>query len=256
MVSPQNFTSKEDKLFFDKLADWVHIVQKNWTERFSFFLDQRQQAAAEYYLSKAGFSPYAFYGGYGEAQRKVLGLFLEYSEPEENSFPVQAVTLRFKKEYQLRHQDILGSLMALEIKRELVGDILVDEGIAVVFCLPPANHLIMNELEKVGRVGVQKEEGRPQQLPQGVKLLPITGTVSSMRLDCVIAFLANISREKSAALIKSGAVSVNFFENKEVEQPLKEKDILSVRGYGRYEVTQIGGATKKGRLHLTCSKYV
>ena len=85
MVSPQNFTSKEDKLFFDKLADWIHIVQKNWTERFSFFLDQRQQAAAEYYLSKAGFSPYAFYGGYGEAQRKVLGLFLEYSEPEENS---------------------------------------------------------------------------------------------------------------------------------------------------------------------------
>lgn len=256
MFSLQGFTSKEDKIFFDKLEDWARIVQKNWTERFSFFLDERQQAAADYYLKRMGFRPYAFYGGYAQAQRKLLGLFPEYSEPEEGLFPLQAVTFHFRPEDQPRHQDILGSLMALEIKRELIGDILIGEKLAVVFCLPPAHHIIMNELQKIGRVGIQKTDGCPQQLPPAVKLMPISGTVSSMRLDCIVAFVTNLSREKSAALVKSGAVHVNFFENKEVEQVLKEKDILSIRGYGRYTVTEIGGCTKKGRLHLVCSKYI
>ena len=67
----------------------------------------------------------------------------------------------------LSHRDILGSLMALGIKRETVGDILIEEGRAVVFVCGDVKEYILNQVEKIGRVGVDMTEGCSFPLPEG-----------------------------------------------------------------------------------------
>lgn len=76
--------------------------------------------------------------------------------PPEDIFPVGAVTFSFRKSDTLTHRDILGALMSLEIKRELLGDILTAEGYAVVFVHENAIELV-SSVDKIGRVGVTAE---------------------------------------------------------------------------------------------------
>ena len=66
----------------------------------------------------------------------------------------------------------------------------------------------------------------------------------------------DLSREKAAALIRSDRVEINHFTAASVSQELKEGDILSVRGSGRYILSGIDGLTKKGRIHINLRKYI
>ncbi len=246
----------EEKLFYDRLSDLVHRVERDWTACFTFFLDERQQALAARHLHYSGFHQFSMYGGFEQAGRKVLGLFPEYMEPIPEEFPLKAVTLRYRSEDKPRHQSVLGTLMGLNIKRELIGDILIGEEETVIFLLEPAHTLVLNELTKIGRAGVKVEKGMPDILPEPYTLKPIGGTVSSLRLDCLVAFFTNLSREKASQLIRSGQVSVNFFEVDEISHPVAEGDIFSIRGYGRFVLSHVGGLSQKGRLHLLGHQYV
>ena len=247
---------REEKLFNDRLSDLIKSVQRDWTARFTFFFDERQQALAKRFLQYSGFHDFMFYGGFDKAGRKLMGLFPEYMEPDSTEFPVRAVTLRYRAADKPRHQDVLGTLMGLNIKRELIGDILIGDDNAVIFLLDPAHSLVMNELHKIGRAGVRAEDGIPAELPDPYQLKPIGGTVSSLRLDCLVAFFTNLSREKASQLIRSGQVSLNFFEVDEISHPVSEGDIFSIRGYGRFVLSHVGGLSQKGRLHLLGHQYM
>ncbi len=61
---------------------------------------------------------------------------------------------------------------------------------------------------------------------------------------------------EDAALIEGGQVNLNFFEQTKISKEVAQGDILSIRGYGRFVLVQIGDKSKKGRLHLTVGQYV
>ena len=63
-----------------------------------------------------------------------------------------------------------------------------------------------------------------------------TLTVSSLRLDTVIASIFNISRQKSASLIQSGKVKVNWSEKDQVSLELQELDLISIRGLWKSQI--------------------
>ena len=54
----------------------------------------------------------------------------------------------------LSHRDYLGALMNLGIERYLIGDILVDEKCAYIFCLPHIMDLLKEQLCQIGRAHV------------------------------------------------------------------------------------------------------
>ena len=58
-----------------------------------------------------------------------------------------------------------------------------------------------------------------------------------------------------AELIEAGAVSLNYKECTKTDTAVKEGDILSVRGYGKAEITSLGGVSKKGRLFVRAEIY-
>lgn len=247
--------SEEDRRLLDHGADLCRIAERTYLPRFTQFLDERQQELVRSVLGDFPEVTGRFWGGWDQASRAMLGVFPPYEEAGEEAFPLCPITLTFRREDTVGHRDILGALMGLLIKRESIGDILTGEGFAVLFVTSAVAPVVLSELNKAGRVGLQVQEGLPLGLPQTGGFEEIRGTVSSLRLDSLVALLTRESRERAASLIRSGLVSLQYQPCTQVSHPFGEGDKVSVRGYGKYLVDAVGGVSKKGRIHLQCKKF-
>ena len=101
------------------------MVRRGAWRSFTAFLDMRQ-----YTMLKAGLreGEYRFFGGYAEAQRGILCIHPMDAEPEDSEYPITCLTYTFPEQFTLTHRDVLGSLMAQQVQRDTVGDILVSPG--------------------------------------------------------------------------------------------------------------------------------
>ena len=245
--------SDEERFLAAHISDLQRLSAKSGVPRFSAFLNEREAVVA----ARAVKGEPEFFGGYDGAARTICGFFEDtYAEemPHEEMFPVRAVTFSFRRCDKPAHRDFLGAMLALGIKRELLGDILVAEDYAVVFCHETAEDMIYH-VDKVGRVGVNAEKGVTKPLPE-VKTKKIDASVSSLRLDCIVSAAVNVSRERSAALIKAGQVNADFLPCLNVSAELSEGTVISVRGSGRYRLSGISGETRRGRLRVVIEKFI
>jgi len=80
-------------------------------------------------------------------------------------------------------------------------------------------------------------------------------TVSSLRLDAVCSTGFRMARGKAAALIESGRVQLNWRECTKPDRTVSEGDTVSARGFGKFELTEVGALTKKGRIPITVQCY-
>jgi len=103
---------------------------------------------------------------------------------------------------------------------------------------------------------VKISDSRPFELTEAQKYQDISGTVASLRLDCIVSLAANVSREKAAELIRTDRVDVNHLTADSGSRELREGDVLSVRGCGRFILSGIGGETKKRRIHIILKKFI
>ncbi len=158
----------------------------------------------------------------------------------------------------LTHRDYLGSVLGLGLERDVVGDILViDPHSAYLICKGEIVPFLLESLTHVGNDPV-KVKVLPPRTPLAVekKTQPIRDTVASPRLDCVVAALCNLSREKAQNVIKSGLAEVNYEVAESCDLHLTAPCVLSVRGVGKFSVLAFDGETRKGRLRLVAEKYV
>lgn len=244
-------SSDDEKLFFSKLDDGIRLCEKRRRAYFFSFLSEREQMIAKRRLDSAGFHNYKFSGGYDGAERKMLGLFYD----EEDEFPLCAVGLTFRKSDKLTHRDFLGALMSLGIERETVGDILVEDGRCVIFVREEIKDYICSQLFKVGNAGVKITNAETGSLPQGRGFEEITVTVPSLRIDAVVAAITGLSREKVKSLFLSGAVFRNYEECRNFSRQAAEKDIITIRGKGKYIIGAEVGETRKHRIKLIIIHY-
>ncbi|MBQ8194513.1 MAG: RNA-binding protein [Oscillospiraceae bacterium] len=245
--------NEEERYLSAHIADLQRLSIKSGVPRFSQFLNEREAVVADNAVKG---SP-CFFGGYDGAARVVCG-FIEdtYASelPPSDIFPIIPLTFTYRERDKLTHRDFLGALLSLEIKRELVGDILTADGYAVVFVHETAAELV-SALDKIGKVGVRCERGITKPLPEQ-QTKRIDATVSSLRLDCIVSAAVNISRERSASLVKSGMVNADFSPCLNVSAEMKENTVISVRGHGRFRLSEISGETRKGRIRIVIEKYI
>lgn len=243
----------ETDLLCARIADTAEICERTNKPKFFGFLSAEQAVLAEKILQNRNISHH-FFGGYDCAQRVMLGCFPDWAE--NFSFPISAITFTYRKSDSLSHRDFLGSLMALGLKREAVGDILVENGRAVVFLNTEIKNFVLNEVSKIGRTGVTLSEGFCEPLPQVSRLTEVTDTVASNRLDCIVSSVASVSRNTATELIESGFVSVNSVISQKSTKLVSEGDILTVRGKGKFIISSLSARTKKQRTVLVYQKYI
>jgi RNA-binding protein YlmH len=65
-----------------------------------------------------------------------------------------------------------------------------------------------------------------------------------------------MARGKAADLIASGRVQVNWRECTKPDKLLSQGDTVSARGFGKFELTEVGGVTRKDRTSITIKRYI
>ena len=249
--------TSSDKFFYARLGDMVNQAEKNGVS-FSDFLDERQCAEAEKWcLNNVSGLMYSFWGGYPDSMRKMLAVYPDYYQDYiMQDFPIQCLTFTYRKEDRLTHRDFLGTFMGLKLKRSVTGDIIVGEGMTQAFVTNVASKLISTTVSKIGHTGVKCITDRPFEMKVRQEFRTLSGTVASLRLDCLVSFATGLSREKSAMLIRSDRVEINHLQAKSVSTEVSNSDVLSVRGYGKFILSESGNLTRKNRIHITFKKFV
>ena len=195
------------------------------------------------------------FGGYDDAERCVAAFGFGCEEAEFPISIIKAEPVLPKFADKLSHRDFLGSLMALGIKREVVGDIVIVENIGYIFCLNSIAEYIVNSLDKVRHTNVKCS--LVSQLPQNAVKVP-EGTqliAASERLDVIICAVYNFSRSAVKELFIGRKIYVNSRLCENFSHTPKEGDIISVRGKGRFIYNGILGTTKKNRLLISVGIY-
>lgn len=242
----------ENDCFLAHLRDLTDAADRSGAPRFTAFLSEGEQALA-CRVKRAGMAQTCF-GGWPDAERRMLCVHPAGFDVGDEQFPLVCLSVQYRKQDALTHRDILGSVLALGLKRELVGDILLREGEAQLFVCRTAAPVITQELVRIGRTGVRVESCT---FSGGFtrKTEPIDGTVASLRLDAVVHLATRQSRTQAAAMIAGQLVSVGGLPVCSPAAVLCEGDVISVRGFGKFRLCAVSGLSKKGRLHITLEKF-
>lgn len=251
--------SGEDRMALAKVLDKAEQASGRNIPASTDFLSPQQQAQAQDLLRLAGISgaSYVLQGGYEGAERQLLLFLPDWMEPESAGAPICCLRAEFREEEKLTHRDFLGSLMGMGIVREKVGDILVAPGSADLLVLEGVADFLLQSWNSAGRAKLRVAAIEPENLHiPTVQRKEVRDTVSSLRLDAVAASGFRLARGKAAALIESGKVQLNWRECVKPDKLLEAGDVVSARGFGKFELGEVGGLTRKGRISIVLQVYV
>ncbi len=249
--------------FFEAKTDEIFRRAERGAVASGDFLNPEEQFAAEQIArAYSGVCEYCFFGGCHGAERAILVAYPYGCKPdfEELAQLVSAVKIKGSGYSVFEHRSVLGSVLGMGIDRRAVGDIVIQsEKSAIVFVQPEIARFLTDGNQAIERIGRDKVRAEIIAVGEDFEIaheyLEISGTVSSPRIDAVIAELVNISRERAKTEIKSGNIRLNYTEVFENDIDVSAGDIISVRGSGKYRIENIGGITRKGRMRINALKY-
>ena len=248
----------EDAILLARVYDRITAAERKQIPAATCFLSRREQALTEQLLQGTEF---CFFGGYAGAERALCCYLPAYLAPEDwlhgEEGPVCALRAEFYAGDSLTHRDFLGALMGCGIKRETVGDILVQRGRCDFLVTREILPYVRQTLESAGRtrlrlsgIALEELEVPAQETRQ------LRDTVAALRLDSVVAAGFGLSRGRAAEAVTSGRAAVNWLTCEKPDRQVAEGDVISVRGLGKIELTAVGGTTKKGRIGVVISRFV
>lgn len=249
----------EDRLALAKVLDRAGQAEnRNVPAATDFLSPQRQAQALDLLrLAEVPERSYVLQGGYDGAERKLILFLPDWLEPEDSQAPIRCLRASYREEEKLTHRDLLGSLMGMGVVREKIGDILVAPGSADLLVLEGVAGFLAQSWTSAGRAKLSVSAIGPENLHiPAVQRKEVRDTVSSLRLDAVTASGFRLSRGKAAALIESGKVQLNWRECVKPDRLLEAGDVVSARGFGKFELAEVGGPTRKGRLSIVLRVYI
>lgn len=252
--------SIDEKNLIARAEDTAQLCQKQYSPKAFGFLTPAECATIKRNFSTKDFDAdlcFKFFGGYQDAERCLFLAFPEYAEETVDAEFISLIEIKGRDIGTLNHRDFLGGILGLGIKREKIGDILCLEDRCAVFVLSDIAEYIVTNLDKVARCGVaaQVKSLYDIELPKR-RFEEIHATVAALRLDCVIAAALKTSRAVAAEIIRGKRVSVNWQEVCEISEKVSSGDVLSVRGAGRFRLTNEMRETRKGRISVCIEKFI
>ena len=208
----------------------------------------------------------SLFGGCPECERCVVRFGSEEALGYDQPFPIAVLRIapvNPKYAEKLTHRDYLGSVIGLGLEREKIGDIIIKNSddpkkgqIAYIFVIDSIADYIIENLSYVKHTHVSvtlsesiPEEARPHLEEESI-------IVSSNRLDAIISRIYKLSRDSALKHITEGKVFVNGITRTENAKPLKDGDVVSVRGMGKFIMAGVGGTTKKDKIYINIQKYI
>ncbi|MBU3098664.1 MULTISPECIES: YlmH family RNA-binding protein [Clostridium] len=194
-------------------------------------------------------------GIFKDADRRMLS-FSTGEAPIE--YPIVLLKIKNKSKFaKVDHKDYLGAIMSLGIKREKLGDLIIQDSVCYAPVCSDISNFIINNLNKIKNCpcDVTEYDYASQDLPER-KFEEKVIITTSFRLDGLVSAVCNISRNSSVELISSGKILVNYFNCLKKDKVIENNDTLTIRGYGKFKVADVVGNTQKGRLKVVIKKYI
>ena len=243
-----------------RLLDLAEAAIKTRKFRVSEFLDPHGLSIAETITAHYPQLILSVNGGYSGAERVKAAFVSDDFGGAHDQIDYQLTALKFSwddRYYRLVHRDVLGALMALGIKREVMGDIIMAGPTAHLIVDTGMAAFVAQNLTSVGSATVSVNTVSLDEIsPREEKIKEIRATVASLRLDAVAAAGFGVSRTKMGDEIAAAKLKVNWQDAKNAAQSVKCGDVISMRGRGRVEVCDVPGQTKKGRFSLILKRYI
>jgi RNA-binding protein YlmH len=251
---------KETSILFARFADLFHQCETKNQIVCTEFLSVYEQTIFQQFAEQNKHVQYELTGGYELAERKIVCFLPVWEDVETFSdFPFRVIRIspkcsRFVQE--CTHRDYLGALMSLGLERNRFGDVIVHDHEAFVVCKEEILSYVCKNLRQVRHMFVVCRESDFENLQFRFQYQTLTGTVASLRLDCIIAFAFRLSRGKVIDALRAEKIFINGRVALHPDYLVKEGDILSLRNYGKCKFISVDSRTKKGREVVTLYKYV
>ena len=241
--------NKEELFLVNRLGDLANIAYERNIYTYSDFLNINELSILNQMKETLPPVIVKTTGGNNYAERKIV-VFSPKEIYYEEEIPIVVLSIapiNSKFADKLSHRDFLGAILNLGINRNKIGDIFVKENSAFVYCKKDISNYIIENLFKIKhtQVSVSQTENIETEIVPNLK--EITGTISNVRLDSLIATAFQTTRNSIITYIEERKVFVNGKLTTSNGTSIKEGDIISVRGKGRFIFEGVIKETKKGR---------
>ncbi len=250
--------TREEQQLEKHFRDLARTAYQRGIAVFSDFLNLNELNIFQSLRGEFSYLETETFGGYELAERQIA-VFRPEAPVFYADYPVKCLKitpLNAKFAEDLNHRDYLGAVLNLGIDRACLGDILVEEDAAYLFCLERMADFIRDNLIRIRHTSVYVEQVEAENFHYEPKYKEVSGTVASVRLDKLLALAFNASRSSLTGLIEGGKVFVNGKLVTSNGYEPKEGDLISVRGMGRFRFQGTGGQSKKGREYVTLWRYI
>ena len=250
--------TREEQQLEKHFRDLARTAYQRGIAVFSDFLNLNELNIFQSLRPEFSYLKMESFGGYELAERQIA-VFRPEAPVFYADYPVKCLKitpLNAKFAEELNHRDYLGAVLNLGIDRACLGDILMEEDAAYLFCLERMADFIRDNLTRIRHTSVYVEQVEAENFHYEPKYKEVSGTVASVRLDKLLALAFNASRSSLTGLIEGGKVFVNGKLVTSNGYEPKEGDLISVRGMGRFRFRGTGGQSKKGREYVILWRYI
>ena len=244
-----------NEIFYNKIDDKIRFCNtKNKITHTDFFTEP-EIIKIEKYLKSKQIQNYFFFGGYEDANRKMLFFYpnkLTYEMAFANINKILGIiriTLPNSQIGSFEHRDYLSAIMKFGIIREKFGDIIAyPEGADFIVQLENINYfkdnlsdLIRFRKANIEIIDISNIHENIQETEE------ISIIVNSMRIDNFVSEICHCSRNKAEEILLSERVMINYELINKNSKSVKPNDIITIRGFGRFIVKEILRKTKSNK---------
>ena len=131
-VTDKYASGSEDKLLLRRINDLKNKSEREYCVMYSAFLTPAEQSLIM--RVDEFFGCISFDGGTEEAERRLCRIRTDEYQPDDGA-PIALLSVAVTDtSAEISHRDVLGSLMGLGIRRDMIGDIFAAGNTALFFC--------------------------------------------------------------------------------------------------------------------------
>lgn len=193
-------------------------------------------------------------GVFKDAERRIIS----FSSDEVWYYPIKLLKIINLSSFaDLSHRDYLGGLMALGLKREKFGDLIIRDETCYLPVKEELSEYVMTNLKGVGSCPCKVEvvDIYDEIIPD-FNFEEMSVIITSNRLDCIVSSLTRLSRTKAIEIIQNSKVLVDYVVVKDKDKNVEDEAIITIRGYGKFKYLGQSGVTGSGRKRVLFKKFV
>lgn len=260
-IKEKNKESEND-LLLSKIQDKIKFTKTKNKVTYTDFMNIQEKSMVEKFLKLEKYNNYFSYGGNENSERVIFLFYPDKIDEEIARKNIQnilnVIKIENSKEENYEHRVYLSAVMKLGLKREKIGDIIVNENGAEIVVFEENIDYILNGLKQLTRF--RKSEFYVIDINnlanKELKFEEFSIIVSSIRLDCFVSELAKCSRAKAEEYIEYGKVFINSIEELKPSKKLFNGDVITIRGKGKFVYQEIIKETSKNRFVVLVKKYI